>query len=52
MDKVSLFAEALLKTTLEERQRYLDDACGSNNELREEIDGAETGSELGSILGD
>ena len=38
MDKVSIFAEALLKTTLEERQRYLDDACGNDGDLREEID--------------
>lgn len=38
MDKVSIFGKALLKATAEERQRFLDETCGDDVELRAEID--------------
>jgi len=38
MDKVSIIAEALLKTTSEERRQFLDETCGDDIEVRAEID--------------
>jgi len=38
MDQESIFSEALKKNTLEERARFLAQACGDNTELRIEVE--------------
>ena len=38
MDKVSIFAEAILRTDREERRRFLNEVCGDDEALRAEIE--------------